>query len=310
MPSSSTSGTATSDARHVAGLLGGRPPEAGVARDVRQGERLAGREDVAGDALRRRDREPDDALALLAGRDAEHEPVGRRVVERDRGGLGLEQRDGRLDDRAQDRLAGRRLETPGGLDPQGDRRGGSRQRVRRLGSGSPRRLGRGWIGRAAAHRSTVRARRSRSGRRPDGPSRTGRGPRSARSARSRFTDWREPPIIAGQLGLGVRPGDARPRRSLRAPGARARRTSRDASRPGRSRKWSSSTWPVSRRSLRREAGEQGRPQPAVGVDEARGRRRGGGRASRSARARRRRRVRGAVEDRELAEEVAAGRGSR
>ena len=50
----------------------------------------------------RRRCQPDDALALLAGRDLEHEPARRRVVERDRRGLGGEQGGRRLDDRAQD----------------------------------------------------------------------------------------------------------------------------------------------------------------------------------------------------------------
>ena len=50
--------------RDVAGLLGDGPAEARVERDVRQRERLTGREHVAGEALVGRDRQADDALAL------------------------------------------------------------------------------------------------------------------------------------------------------------------------------------------------------------------------------------------------------
>jgi hypothetical protein len=132
--------------RHVAGLLGGRPAEAGVDRDVGQGERLAGREHVAGDPLVGPDRQPDDAVALASGRDLEDQLPRRRVVERDRRGLRVEQRDGRLDDRAQQERRRRRGEAAAGLETERDRpdglertRGGRVVGVRRVGEsvGSP-----------------------------------------------------------------------------------------------------------------------------------------------------------------------------
>ena len=115
VPWSSTSGTATIDARDVVGLLGEGAPEARVEGDVRQRQRLARLIDVADEALIGRDRQADDALTLVASRDPEDDAIRRGVVQGDRRGLGIEQRDGRLDDRAQDGLAGSELEPAGGL---------------------------------------------------------------------------------------------------------------------------------------------------------------------------------------------------
>jgi hypothetical protein len=89
-------------ARDVLGLLGEGTPEAGVAGDVGDGERLAGREDVADEAAVGRDLEAHDALALGAGGDAEDQQVAGGVEEGERSGLGLEEEDRRLDDRAED----------------------------------------------------------------------------------------------------------------------------------------------------------------------------------------------------------------
>ena len=116
-------------ARHVARPLGRRPVEARIGRDVADHQRLAGREHVAGDALAGRDGEPDGALARRPGRDADHEPVGRRIVERDRRGLRVEQRHGRIRDRPQDGLARRGLEAAGNGGARGDGLQGPEQTV-------------------------------------------------------------------------------------------------------------------------------------------------------------------------------------
>ena len=118
-------------AGHVLGLLGEAAPEARVARDVRDGQRLTRREDVADEAPVGRDLQADDALALGARRDPEDEDVARRVEEGERRGLGLEQEDGGLDDRAQDGLGPAELEAAGDLGPPSRWPRGPRGRPRR-----------------------------------------------------------------------------------------------------------------------------------------------------------------------------------
>ncbi len=88
-------------ARHVAGPLGRGAIEARVAHDVREGQRLSGREDEAGDALRGRHREADGPRALLARGHAELEAVRIALEDGDRGGLGVEEGDRGVDDRLQ-----------------------------------------------------------------------------------------------------------------------------------------------------------------------------------------------------------------
>ena len=106
--------------RHVAGLAGERPPEPGIALDVRQGERLAGRVDVADEALDGGTDSPTTPwpCSPAATRNTSRSVAG--VVQRDRGGFGLEERDRRVDDRAQDRLGRAEIEAPGGLGAEGD----------------------------------------------------------------------------------------------------------------------------------------------------------------------------------------------
>ena len=272
--------------RHVAGLLGGRPAEPGVARDVRQRERLAGREHVAGDALVRPDRQPDDALALLAGRDLEDEPVRRRVVERDRRRLGVEQRDRRLDDRAQDGAS-----PPAGASrrPASTRRAIARSAssARAAVASSMDRPVVGSVGSPPAGRSPLdRARQPlrRRGRRAR-RARAGRGPASARSASSRFTDWREPPIIPASsdwvYGQAIRIAPS-------GSGCALAGEPQDPRREPAGQVEEVEVLDVAGQAadLRRERREERPPQLRLGVDQRRGTRRDGGRASRSARSRR------------------------
>ncbi len=106
---------------HVARLLGGAAAEPCVPFGVGDGDRLAARVDIAGEALVGRDREPDDALALLACGDPEDELVRGCVVQRDGGRVGIEQGDRRLDDRSQDGVTAARLQAARGLDAKPDR---------------------------------------------------------------------------------------------------------------------------------------------------------------------------------------------
>src|SRR5438034_3410633 len=70
---------------------------------------------------------------------------------------------------------------------------------------------------------------------------------SPRSARRRFTDWREPPIIPASSDWVYGHEIVTVPSARFDPELSASRRIRDASRPGRSRKWRSSTWPVNRR---------------------------------------------------------------
>ena len=164
-PSSSSERHRDDRARHVAGLLGRGTTEAGVARDVRQGDRLAGREDVARDALVGCDRQPDDALALRPGRDLEDEAArsqGRRGRSTTASASNSATVASTIDRRTERRR--RRREPAGGLEAERDRPDGGertlpRRRRRRAGrraSGAGRRVPR------TGHRSTERASRSRS----------------------------------------------------------------------------------------------------------------------------------------------------
>ncbi len=84
--------------RDVAGLLGRVPVEARVVGDVGEREGLAGRVHEPGDALGGRHRQPDRAGAMLAGGDAELQPIRILLEERDRCGLGVEEPHRRVDD--------------------------------------------------------------------------------------------------------------------------------------------------------------------------------------------------------------------
>ena len=104
-------------ARHVARALGRRAVEARIAQHVGERERLAGREDEADDAARRRHREADGAGTLGTGCDAELEPIRVALEQGDRRRLGLEQGDSRVDDRLEQRLLGVRVEAAGNRRP-------------------------------------------------------------------------------------------------------------------------------------------------------------------------------------------------
>ena len=85
--------------RHVAGRLRHRPLEPGIGGDVGDGQRLARREHVAGDAARRLDRHAHDVTCRRPGGRGEHQPVGPRLVQRDRRRLRVERDDGETGDR-------------------------------------------------------------------------------------------------------------------------------------------------------------------------------------------------------------------
>ena len=62
--------------RHIAGSFGDRPLEPGVGRDVRDGERLAGRERVPREPGLRIDRDTDDVAGRRTGRGAKGQSLG------------------------------------------------------------------------------------------------------------------------------------------------------------------------------------------------------------------------------------------
>ena len=135
MPRSSTSGTATIERGTYWVCSAKARPKRGSRATSEMASAWPGREDVADEAAVGRDLEADDALALGAGRDPEDEHVAGRVEEGERRGLGLEQEDGGLDDRAEDGLGAAELEAPGDLGAPADRRerlagGGEVGRVR------------------------------------------------------------------------------------------------------------------------------------------------------------------------------------
>ena len=98
-------------ARHIPGPFGGRALEARVGRDVGDRDGLPGREDVAGDALVRRDAQPDDPTSLRARGGAEDESIGRGVVQSDRRGRHTDEVGRRLGHCVKRRLTGGRHET-------------------------------------------------------------------------------------------------------------------------------------------------------------------------------------------------------
>ena len=111
----------------------------------------------------------------------------------------------------------------------------------------------------------------------------------------------------GEVGLGVGPVEARPRRTPGIGVARepARRIAR---RPARSRKWSSSTWPVTRRSSPGRPVSSASRRPGSWSSSSRKHRRGRARVSDALERDRGRRPRRPVQQGELAEEVARAQG--
>ena len=173
-------------ARHEPGRIGDPAPEARIVGRVGQRDALAGREDVARQSLGRRDRQPDDRLALRAGRDDEPEVSGRLVEKRDRGGLGAEDADGRIHDRAEEcRLH---------VHIQPDRRVAAERDLAQQGSGVGRQAA-GVVGAHAFHHLARCAMRATSTTTRSLGS-TRRRPSETSSATTRFTLWRVPPIIA------------------------------------------------------------------------------------------------------------------
>ncbi len=112
-------------ARHVSRLLGRVPVEARIVRHVGQRERLPGRVHEPNDALRGRNGQADGARSLLAGGNTKFEPVRIRLEERNRGRLGVEQADGRVDDALEEPRLDVALESPpdGGTPRCRDKRG-------------------------------------------------------------------------------------------------------------------------------------------------------------------------------------------
>ena len=125
MPSASVSGVARMRRGNVAGCVRDRSVEAGVGRDIGDGQLLAGRERVARDARGRIHLQPDHVAAGRPGAGEEDEAVGDRVVDRDRGRLRIEHDRRGREDRGEEVVVGGRIDPLGRV--QAARDGGERQ---------------------------------------------------------------------------------------------------------------------------------------------------------------------------------------